>query len=276
MERTNTRAFIKGLLAAIACVVAVVTFNASTARAGAVLISRDSTIRAAGTAGAGYDLHDGSQSFEGFSDLVDTADAGLSIPRVAANQNSRPAVSPRDGGFMGAYAEGSATIDPTAGSALGASNASSTFNLTFEIKDVPSLVSIGGAVGLSGDGATTLSLTNKNTKEVVLQREILVSDGHGQSVEHQTTLNPGIYELAVEASANAEPDQSMAYYTLNLSVSNLQTGGVQSGDHGDNGGGGVHAVPLPPAVFSAGMLLGTGGFIQGLRKWRRNRATALA
>ena len=267
MERTNTQAFIKGLLATASCVVAMVAFGASTARAGAVLISRDSAIRATGTAGASdYDLKDGSQNFEGFSDLVDTADAGLSIPRVAANQNSRPAVSPRDGGFMGAYAEGSATIDPTTGSALGASNASSTFNLTFEIKDTPSLVNIGGAVGLSGDGATTLSLTNKGTKEVVLERQILVSDGQGQSVEHQTVLNPGVYELAVEASANAEPDQSMAYYTLSFSVSNLQSGGVHSGDSG-----GVHAVPLPPAVLTAGMLLGTGGLMRGLRKWRRNR-----
>jgi hypothetical protein len=266
MERTNTQSFIKGLLAAAACVVAMVTLSASTARAGAVLISRDSTIRATGTAGASdYDLHDGSQNFEGFSDLVDTADAGLSCPRVAANQNSRPAV--RDGGLVGAYAEGSASIDPTTGSAPGASNASSTFNLTFEIKDTPSLVNIGGAVGLSGDGATTLSLTNKGTNEVVLDRQILVSDGQGQSVEHQTVLNPGVYELAVEASANAEPDQSMAYYTLSFSVSNLQSGGVHSGDSGS-----VHAVPLPPAILSAGMLLGTGGFVRGLRKWRRNRA----
>jgi hypothetical protein len=244
---------------------------ASTARAGAVLISRDSSIRATGTSGASdYNLQDGSQSFEGFSDLVDTADAGLKCPRVAANQNSRPAVNAKDGGFVGAYAEGSATIDPTTASALGASNASSTFNLTFEIKDAPSLVSIGGAVGLSGDGATTLSLTNKGTNEVVLEREILVSDGQGQSVEHSTVLQPGRYELAVEASANAEPDQSMAYYTLSLSVSNLATGGVQVGE-----GSGVHAVPLPPAVLTAGMLLGTGGLMQGLRKWRQKR-TAFA
>jgi hypothetical protein len=270
MERTNTPAFIKGLLAT--CAVAAVIFGTSTARAGAVLISRDSTIRATGTSGASdYDLQDGSQGFDGFSDLVDTADAGLNCPRVAANQNSRPAVSLKNG-FEGAYAEGSATIDPTSASALGASNASSTFNLTFEIKDVPSLVNIGGAVGLSGDGATTLSLTNKGTSEVVLERQILVSDGEGQSVEHQTVLNPGVYELAVEASANAEPDQSMAYYTLSLSVSNLQSGGVQSGD---NGGRGVQAVPLPPAILSAGMLLGTGGVVRGLRKWRRQR-TAVA
>jgi hypothetical protein len=268
MERTNTPSFVKGLLAAT--LVVVVTFGASTkARAGAVLISRDSSIRAAGIAGASdYDLKDGSQNFDGFSDLVDTADAGLNCPRVAANQNSRPAVSLKDG-FVGAYAEGSATIDPTTGSALGASNASSTFNLTFEIKDMPSLVSIGGAVGLSGDGATTLSLTNKGTKEVVLDRQILVSDGQGQSIEHQTTLNPGVYELAVEASANAEPDQSMAYYTLSLSVSNLQSGGVHAGDSG-----GVHAVPLPPAILSAGMVLGAGGLVRGLRKFRRNCATA--
>ena len=273
MERTNTRSFVKGLLAAACVAVVVVTFAAaSTARAGAVLISRDSSIRATGTAdSSGYNLQDGSQSFEGFSDLVDTADAGLNCPRVSANQNSRPAVTVKDG-FVGAYAEGSATIDPTTASALGASNASSTFNLTFEIKDAPSLVNIGGAVGLSGDGATTLSLTNKGTNEVVLERQILVSDGQGQSVDQQTLLKPGRYELAVEASANAEPDQSMAYYTLSLSVSNLTTGGVQVGE----GSGGVHAVPLPPAVFSAGTLLGAGGLVQGLRKWRRNRVPVAA
>jgi hypothetical protein len=257
MQTTNTRTFIVGLLAGG---LALLTFHASTANAGAVLLSRDSAIRAAGTAGSkDYDLHDGSQTFEGFSDLVDTADAGLVCPRVSANQNSRPAVTAKDG-FTGAYAEGSATIDPTTGAALGASNASSTFNLTFQIKDQPSLVSIGGAVGLSGDGATTLSLLNKDTQEVVLQREILVSDGQGQSVEHQTVLKPGVYELAVQASANAEPDQSMAYYTLSLSVSNLQSGGV------------VAAVPLPPAVLSAGTLLGVGAVVQRIRKFRRPRA----
>ena len=258
MERTNTRAFVNGLLAT-AFTLAVLTVGASTARAGAVLLSRDSTIRATGTAGASpYDLKDASQNFEGFSDLVDTADAGLPVPRVAANQNSRPAVTTKDG-FVGAYAEGSASIDPTTGSALGASNASSTFNLTFEIKDRPSLVNIGGAVGLSGDGATTVSLTNKNTNEVVLERELLVSDGQGQSIDHQTVLKPGVYQLAVESSANAEPDQSMAYYTLSLSVSNLTSGGV------------VAAVPLPPAALSAGTLLGAAGIVQGFRKWRRAR-----
>jgi hypothetical protein len=260
MEETNTRTFIKGLLAAAAAfALAVFSFAAREARAGAVLISRDSAIRAAGTAGSSpYELHDGSQGFDGFSDLVDTNDAGLAVPRVAANQNSRPAISPRDG-FTGAYAEGSATIDPTIGAGLGASNASSTFNLTFEIKDTPSLVSIGGAVGLSGDGATTLSLLNKNTQEIVLEREILVSDGQGQSIDHQTTLKPGVYELAVEASANAEPDQSMAYYTLSLSVSNLKSGGV------------VAAVPLPPAVLSAGALLSVGAALKGWRRFRRVR-----
>lgn len=274
METTNTRTFIKGLLATAACVVAMVTFGASTARAGAVLISRDSAIRAAGVSGASnYDLQDGSKTFDGFSDLVDTADAGLNCPRVAANQNSRPAVSVKDGGLVGAYAEGSASIEPTSGSDLGASNASSTFNLTFEIKDTPSLVSIGGAVGLSGDGSTTLSLLNKSTHEVVLERQLLISDGEGQSIEHQTVLDPGVYELAVEASANAEPDQSMAYYTLSFSLSNLQSGGVHSGENG-GGGGAPHAVPLPPAVLTAGMLLGTGGLVRGLRKWRAVRATA--
>jgi hypothetical protein len=247
---------------ATASALAWVGFHASTARAGAVLLSRDSNINAtAATAGEPFQLHDGSQNFQGFSDLVDSADAGLAGPRVSANQNSRPAVTPKDG-FTGAYAEGSATIAPATGAALGASNASSTFNLTFQIKDQPSLVNIGGSVGLSGDGATTLSLLNKDTQEVVLSREILVSDGQGQEINQQTTLKPGIYELAVEASANAEADSSMAYYTLSLSVSNLKSGGV------------VAAVPLPPAVLSAGSLLGLGVLVRGMRRFRRARAIA--
>src|SRR5688500_7058630 len=80
------------------------------AEAGSVLLTRESTVRAAGNDGsADFSLEEGALDFDGFSDMVDTVDAGVTGPRVSANQNSRPTMA-GDGGFAGAYAEGSATV----------------------------------------------------------------------------------------------------------------------------------------------------------------------
>src|SRR5688572_10924797 len=72
------------------------------AQARTVLLARESTISATGTADSGdFNLHDGSQDCSGFADLVDTVDAGVDGPRISANQHSSPSVSP-DAGFTGA------------------------------------------------------------------------------------------------------------------------------------------------------------------------------
>ncbi len=245
MQNSTLRALFIFVAAMVVCV-------GSAAEAGTVLLARESTIRATGTAGSGgYNLSDGSEDFSGFSDAVDTVDAGLAGARVAANQHSRPSVT--NGGFLGAFAEGSASTD--AGSGTDPAEAVSDFGLTFQVLDAPSLMKLGGSVGVSGNGSTSVCLTNESTGDVVLQQELFAGNGEGQSIEQSTMLQPGVYELSVAAMVNGEPTESMAYYTFSLSLA--------SGD------GGVTPIPLPPMVWAAAALLGTGAGVQGLRRMRR-------
>lgn len=231
------------------------------ANAGSVLLTRESTIRASGTAGsADYNLSDGSQDFNGFADMVDTVDAGVVGPRVAANQHSRPSMSDEaGGGFTGAFAEGSASAE-AADSPAKSGEAVSNFDLTFQVLGAPSLVSFGGSVGVSGDGSTSVALSNESTGEILLSQELLAGDGEGQSIEHSTVLQPGIYELSVEATVNGKLSESTAYYAVSLSISAISE---------DNGGG--TPIPLPPALWSAASVLGAGGLTRGMQVIRSRR-----
>jgi hypothetical protein len=220
------------------------------ARAGSVLLSRESTIRASGGDGsAEYDLHGASDDFDGFSDTIDTFDAGMGGPRASANQNSRPALG-ADGAFAGAYAEGSATVE---GESEAFAEAASAFDLTFEVTGEPSWVSVGGSVGAFGNATTSVSLCNQVTGEVLLAQELMASPGgDGRSIDHSKMLQPGVYELLITANVNCAPDESMAYYAVNL---RLEPGAAT-------------AIPLPPAAWSAAGTLAAAGFIRG---WRRVR-----
>ena len=234
--------------------------GAGAADAGTILLARESTIRASGKAGASdsFDLHDGSKDFNGFADAVDTTDAGVVGPRMAANQHSRPALGDGDGGFTGAFAEGSASAAADDASADG-TQAVSNFDLTFEVLGVPSLVSFGGSVGVSGNGSTTVSLSNESTGEVLLEQELLAGDGEGQEIQHSTLLQPGVYELCVAALVNGDASESMAYYSVSLSIE--PAGNVVSPPPA--------AIPLPPAALSALCAAGAGGLLRAVRKPRQ-------
>ena len=254
MANCNLRAMLLGAAAAAA----VLFLAAGPASAGTVLLARESTIRATGKAGAAdFDLNDGSHDFNGFSNLVDTNDAGVTGPRVSANQHSQPSMNRANGDFTGAYAEGAANAaadNPSSDDAQAESN----FDLTFQVVGSPSLVNFGGAVGVSGNGSTTIALQNKNTNEVLLSQELFAGDGEGQSLDHQTVLSPGVYELSVNASVDGEQSESMAYFTVSLSISPITPGGI------------VTPVPLPSSMWSALAVLGAGGLLQGYRKVRRH------
>ena len=244
MKHHTPRAFLM-LFAAMA------SAGTGAAEAGSVLLSRESTISAVGSTGADdFDLRDGSVDFAGFADSVDTADSGVEGPRVAANQNSRPAMQD-DGGFLGAYAEGSASA---AGEHADFCEAASAFDLTFQVLGAPSLVNVGGSVGVVGNGSATLSLYNETTGEVLLVRELIAGDAPAQPIEHSEVLDPGVYELLVTANVNAAPDVSMAYYTLSLSVNEAATPG------------GVTPIPLPPAAWSALGTLAAAGALRAVRR----------
>jgi hypothetical protein len=247
---------------------AAVIGGAGAADAGTILLARESSIRASGKAGAAgdpFDLRDGSQDFNCFADMVDTTDAGVVGPRMAANQHSRPSMGDGsgDGDFTGAFAEGSASA--AAESADDEGQAVSNFDLTFEVLGVPSLVSFGGSVGVSGNGSTTVSLSNESTGEILLEQELLAGDGEGQEIQHSTLLKPGVYELCVEALVNGDASESMAYYSVSLSIE--PAGNVVAPPPA--------AIPLPPAALSALCAVGAGGLLRASRKLRQKAPAAL-
>lgn len=239
----------------LAAVAAALLTGPAAAEAGSVLLTRESTIRAEGNDGsADFALQEGAVDFDGFSDTVDTIDAGVTGPRVSANQNSRPSLDDV-GGFAGAYAEGSATV---AAQLMDYAEAASAFDLTFEVMGEPSMVSVGGSVGVVGNGTTSVSLSNQVTGEVLLVQELTASpDGEGRAIDHSKMLDPGVYELMVTANVSGAPDEGMAYYTVSLSLGAA-----------DNGGGAT-PVPLPPAVWSAAGMLLAAGAARGWTRFRR-------
>lgn len=260
MRNPSTRAVIIGLGI-------LGTLAVPAARAGTILLSRESSIRATGTAGApggGFNLTDGSEDFNGFADMVDSVDAGVTGPRVAANQHSRPSVDSTSA-FTGAFAEGSATAEADENAGDNNAEAVSNFDLTFEVLGAPSMLNFGGTAGVSGNGSTTICLSNESTGEVVLSQELMPGSEDGQSLEHKAVLSPGVYELTVNALVTGIPSESSAYYTVSLSLAPVLDG---SGD----GDGGASPIPLPPAVWSAAAIMLAGGAAKGLRKLRARRS----
>lgn len=240
---------------ALSAFVLLLSIGTSAAEAGSVLLKRESTITAAGNDGsADFHLQDGAVDFDGFSDSVDTMDSGVAGPRVSANQNSRPTLA-EDGGFAGAYAEGAASV---ASQPTDFAEAASAFDLTFEVMGAASTVNVGGAVGASGNGSTTVSLSNKTTGEIILAQEMIAGTADGQTVKHACLLDPGVYELLVTANVSGAPEDSMAYYTVSLSL-------------GADAGGSPTPVPLPPALWSAAATLAAAAAPRG---WRRLRSVA--
>lgn len=232
------------------------------AEAGSVLLTRESTIRASGNAGGSgdggdYELADASDDFSDFANAIDTADAGLPGPRVAANQNSRPSVR-QDGSFAGAYAEGGASV---AGDPGDFAEAASAFDLTFEVLGSPAKLTAGGSVGLTGVGSTAVLLTNRDTGEVVLMQELMGgSQPAGHAIDHSSVLMPGRYDLQLTANVSGMPqDESMAYYTMSLTLSEA--------DVAPN----VTPVPLPPAVWSAAGTLAAAGLARAWGLFGRGR-----
>ena len=228
---------------------------APSAFGGTALLERKSSIRAAGKLGlTDYNLLDGSQNFDGFSDLVTTNESNSSSEAISANQHSRPAM--RDSSFLGAYAEGSANA---AVGPADRADAASNFDLTFEVFSTPTVVTFGGAAGVAGSGTTTVTLTNQSTGEEVMNQEFLDTDA--EVLDYSTTLSPGVYALCVEALATGDSAGGMAFYTMSVDLAPM-TGGAPA------------AVPLPSAVWAAGSMLAAGGFLRGLKNLRQRFSPA--
>ena len=219
-----------------AAVASVVSAFAGPVRAGPVLLSRESDIRATGASAAGeYRLSNGSGDFAPFDDglLSDAAAAA----RSEARQQSRPLVDP-SGALSGAAADGSARAAVDAGVADAFSDAETDFDLVFRVEGGPSLFTFDGTLAASGDASTGVLLHPKDGDGAPPVFSIDVAE-ETRAVRRSTVLEPGTYGLSVWAFARGTPDASEASYTLSVSLKDGEPG----------------VVPMPlPAAAGVGLI----------------------
>jgi hypothetical protein len=263
-------------------------------RAGAVLVSRQSYLRATGGPGGsnGFDLTNGTSDFGRFADDLSNAPDGRVGPATPviseAHQYSAPGLL--DQGFEGAFAEGSVRAGVRSPGAT--ASAVSNFDLTFRVTGGPALYTFGAEMGAAGTGGILTELVNvaesaatpataasglhlaAAAETQVFSSQVKPGSGDAQTLDKSGVLAPGLYALHVHADSTGTADESSAYYNINL----LLTAGVGSaepppGDSGGTGGaageaGGTPAVaaPLPPAAWTGLTVLGG---LAGVRAVRR-------
>jgi hypothetical protein len=228
---------------------------ASPAHAGAVLLSRQSTLQAAGGGKTvGYDLTDGTTNFDDYAnDISNSAGAWATS---SAHQFSEPQAI---GNLLqGAYAEG--TVQASRSVSDGTATARSVFDLTFEVTQTPVQYTIGGAFGSAGSGVTVAELTNlKSPGDAVFITTTDASHGPSHEIDKQGFLPPGTYGLKVWANTPGTSASGSAYYTVNLTLDPVSGGSggkpVSKGSVMPHGTGAA-AAPLPPAVWTGLMMLG--------------------
>jgi len=230
------------------------------AHAGAVLLSRQSSLQAEGAGSpSGFDLTDGTTSFDSYANDLSNANAG-----APATSNAHQFSQPETAGqaFQGAYAEG--TVQANLNSAKATALAKSVFDLTFEVTQTPVQYTFGGAFGSAGSGTTVAELTNlKSPGDSIFMMTTDSSHGASHEMDKQGFLPPGTYGLKVWANTPGTSASSSAYYTVNLSLNSVSNP-VKAGGHataaplGSGGpqGGGVAAAPVPPAAWTGLMMLG--------------------
>ena len=240
------------LPAAWLCVVCVLA-SAPAARAGTVLLSRESDLRASGASAAGeYDLSNGTADLEDWSDALLSDDG--SPARSSARHHSAPRLD-KAGAFSGATAEGAARASVSAGVDDAFSDAATDFDLFFTVIDKSAMLKLDGTLGAGGD-ATAGVLVRRATDsgEPLLALDVSERD---ETVNQSTVLAPGTYGLSVWAFARGTPQESNASYALNVTLSDAQAGGTP--------------VPLPAAAWAgAGGLSVVAVFVARAR--RRSRA----
>ena len=255
----------------------------SAARAGTVIVSRHSYIRAAGGPGpGGFDLSNGTNDFGRFADDISNGPGGsatASVPSVSeAHQYSVPGVM--DSGFGGAYAEGSVRANVVGPGST--ATAVSNFDLTFRVVGSPAQYTVGAAMGTAGSGTVTAELVNVaggaggagvasparspagtaagagGAGESVFLTRLAPGRGDSQTIDKSGVLGPGLYALRVYADSSGTTDSSSAYYNVNLTI----TPGTAT------------AVPLPAAAWTgAAVLAGVAGIgAMRRRRWAGERA----
>ena len=179
------------------CVVMVVTGGGAAAQAGTVLLARESTIRATGTAGCG-----GLRPARRVAGLQRLRRRGrhrrrrrrrparLGQPALAAVAERRRRLHRRLRRRLG-QRRGSRRRRPRRSEAV------SNFDLTFQVLGVPSLVSFGGSVGVSGDGSTTRRAVQRiDRRNPALRRNCSPATAKGSRSSTRPCSQPGVYELS--------------------------------------------------------------------------------
>jgi hypothetical protein len=237
---------------------------AAPAHAGAVLLSRQSSLQAEGGGGSGgFDLTDATTNFDSYANDLSNANAGA--PATSnAHQFSQPDTAGHS--LQGAYAEG--MVQASLNSSKATAVANSVFDMTFEVTQTPVQYTFGGAFGSAGSGTTVAKLTNLTSAgNTVFMTTTDSSHGASHEIDKQGFLPPGTYGLKVWANTPGTSASSSAYYTVNLTLSPVSNPAASGGraaaqrKAGALGGpgpqaGGVAAAPLPPAVWTGLVMLG--------------------
>jgi hypothetical protein len=220
---------LKPIPAAWLCVVCLL---APAARAGTVLLSRESDLRASGASAAGeYELSNGTADLDDWSDALLSDDG--SPARSSAQQHSAPTLD-KAGAFAGADAEGSARASLQAGVGDAFSDAATDLDLFFTVSDRSALLKLDGTLGAGGDAsAGVLVRRASDSGEPLLALDV---SERSKTVSESAVLPPGTYGLSVWAFARGTPDESTASYALTVTLSEAQAGGTP--------------MPLPAAAWA--------------------------
>ena len=219
------------LPAAWLCVVALLAGAAPRVRAGTVLLSRESDLRATGASAAGeYELSNGTADLSDWSDALLSDEGGPA--HSSAQQHSTPRVD-KGGVFLGASAAGSAraSVDEGAGDAF--SDAATDFDLFFTVSDRSAQLKLNGTLAAAGDATTGVLVRRASgSDDPVLSLDFA---DRSETVSESAVLAPGTYGLSIWAFARGTPQESSASYDLAVTLSAAQAGGTP--------------VPLPAAAW---------------------------
>ena len=244
--------------------VGIIGAAAAPARAGAVLMTRESTLRISGSTGSGdYNKSDGTLGLGAYELAIrpDLGSAGSADSE--AGQTSKPSVN--GGALLGAFAEGSARA--RIGGIADGSFAESDFQMTFEVVDAPVVFHFTGTIGVASDALVVARMTSPRAIEPVFAHELdgsVIDDlaaadqfagDARRELNTSGVLEPGAYWVAVSAVADGNAVESQGFYSVNLSVEPLR--GATAGPS---------AIPLPPAMWTGlSALIALGG----ARFWTR-------
>lgn len=201
-------------------------------RAGTVLLSRESDLRASGASASGeYELSNGTADLGEFADAL-VSDVGP-VTTSSARQHSTPRFG-AGGALAGASADGSARAAVAADIIDAFSDAETDFDLFFSVSERPALFTLDATLAAGGDATAGVILRRPRDTGDEPVLAIDVSE-ETRAVRESALLAPGTYGLSVWAFARGTPAESTASYAVSVGLLDAEPG--------------VTPVPLPAAVW---------------------------